>query len=111
MRTRDGGRDIIAIANREVQAKYLIECKHYHRSHFIGVIPVRCLHGVVLDEGATKGIIATTASGFTKAATEHLPRNKWLLEGRDFEGLVEWLNLYQKFKMASSSDVRESRPK
>ncbi len=96
--TRDDGRDVIAIGNENIAAsKYLIECKRYAETNKVGIQPVRSLYGVVTDERATKGIIATTSS-FTSSANAFLKRNEWTLEGRDFEGVVEWLKLYQKLK-------------
>lgn len=100
-RTRDGGRDIVAIGHRIVRTKYLIECKHYAPLRKVTVNPVRALHGVVADEGATKGILVTTSS-FTRPATDYFKRNQWLLEGRDFDGLVEWLGNFQRFQMAEA---------
>lgn len=102
--TRDGGRDVIAIGNRKIaESKYLIECKRYAETNKVGIQPVRSLHGVVVDERATKGIIVTTSS-FTTPAEEFLQRNKWTLEGRDFEGVLEWLRMYQAIKFPPKSD-------
>jgi HJR/Mrr/RecB family endonuclease len=96
--TRDGGRDIIAIGNHRIAAsKYLIECKRYAASNKVGVQPVRSLYGVLNDEGATKGILVTTSS-FTGPAQEFLDRHKWVLEGRAFDGIVDWLREYQHLR-------------
>ncbi len=96
--TRDGGCDIIAIASHDIaDAKYLIECKRYKESNKVGVQPVRSLYGVVKSENATKGILVTTST-FTKPATEFLQSNKWELEGRDFNGILDWLKKYQKLR-------------
>lgn len=96
--TRDGGRDVIAVGNEKIAAtKYLIECKRYAAQNKVGVQPVRGLLGVVQDERATKGIIVTT-SAFTTPAEELLKRQKWVLEGRDFEGLLAWLKEYQRLR-------------
>ena len=46
-RTRDGGRDVVAINDSVVKNKYLIECKRYKRDATVGVELVRQLHGVV----------------------------------------------------------------
>lgn len=98
--TRDGGRDVIAIGNQVVaESKFLIECKRYAESNRVGILPVRSLHGVVQDERATKGIIATTST-FTAPAREFLERNRWTLEGRDFEGVIDWLKTYQRMKFS-----------
>jgi restriction system protein len=98
-RTRDGGRDVIAIRDSPARLKYLVECKRYSESRVVGVSIVRELLGVVTLEGATKGIVATT-SHFTRDANAVFDRVPWLLEGRDFDGLVEWLDQYQAFQIA-----------
>ena len=90
--TRDGGRDIIAIRERVIREKYLIECKRYSRGRPIGVGHVRALLGVVHSEGATKGILATT-SHFTGPSKDFLEDNEWQLEGCDFDKLLNWLEI------------------
>jgi len=103
--TRDNGRDIIAIGNENIAAsKYLIECKRYAESNKVGIQPVRSLYGVVNDERATKGILVTTSS-FTAPAEEFLQRNKWVLEGRAFDGIMAWLREYQRLKFPPKSDA------
>jgi|LGOV01.1.fsa_nt_gb HJR/Mrr/RecB family endonuclease len=103
--TRDGGRDVIAIGNERIAAsKYLIECKRYAESNKVGIQPVRSLYGVVTNERATKGILVTTSS-FTGPAEEFLQRNKWVLEGRAFDDIVEWLHEYQRLKFPPLQDA------
>lgn len=103
--TRDGGRDVVAIGNNQIaSSKYLIECKRYAESNKVGIQPVRSLYGVVNDERATKGIIVTTSS-FTNPAKEFLVRNKWILEGHAFDGIVEWLREYQRLKFPPLQDA------
>lgn len=92
-RTRDGGRDIIAIKRAEVNVRFLIECKHPDRRKHVGIGPVRELLGVKTDEGASKAILATTAY-FSKDAKLYFERHPWDLEGRDFKGIMEWLERY-----------------
>jgi hypothetical protein len=96
-RTKDGGKDIVAIDHSVANVKYLIECKRYAEGKKVGVHTTRALHGVVIDHGATKGILATTAD-FTLGARQYFDRHKWILEGRNFDGLVEWLKTYQLFR-------------
>jgi restriction system protein len=91
-RTRDGGRDVIAIRQREVNTRYLIECKRWAQEHKVGVKPVRELLGVRADENASKAILATTAY-FSADAKLLFERHPWELEGRDFDGLIDWLVL------------------
>ncbi len=107
--TRDGGRDIIAVGNQQIAAsKYLIECKRYAEPNKVGIQSVRSLYGVVNDEHATKGILDTTSS-FTGPAEEFLERNKWVLEGRAFDGIVNWLREYQRLKFPSPQDAYRDR--
>ena len=96
-KTRDGGRDIIAIKSAETIDKYLIECKRPDIGNNIGIKPVRELFGVKQDEKATKAILATT-SYFTKDAHQFFERNKWELEPKDFDGIISWIKQYKKIK-------------
>lgn len=97
-KTRDGGSDIIAVQHDPAELRLLIECKRYAAHRTVGVAAVRALHGVVTSGKATKGILATTAR-FTAPAQLFMEENRWLLEGRDLEGLLEWLDLYQTFRI------------
>jgi hypothetical protein len=60
--------------------------------------------GTVQDIGATKGILVTT-SRFTRGAEVYLSRHPWLLEGRDFNGLVEWLQIYDEGQMKQMGGI------
>jgi restriction endonuclease Mrr len=93
-RTRDNACDIVAIERRISRQMLLIECKRYAPQNKVGIGPVQRLHGLVQGYGANKGIIATT-SWFSSPATTWLEKHEWLLEGRDFNGLVDWLRQYQ----------------
>lgn len=95
-RTRDGGRDIIAIKHAEANLRILIECKRYKISNRVDVATVRSLYGVKVHEGATKAILATT-SRFTRAATDFVSQHCWELEQRDYDGVVDWLKLAIKY--------------
>ena len=96
--TADGGYDIVALDHHGLTNKYLIECK-CRAEKPINISPVRSLLGVIDHEDATKGIIVTTTR-FTKPALEFLDEHKWRLEGRDFQGILEWLELYQRLKLS-----------
>jgi HJR/Mrr/RecB family endonuclease len=91
-RTRDGGRDIIAVKNSEVRVKHLIECKRYTHGKKVSVGAVRALYGVKEHYQATKAILATTAF-FSKDAVVFFEDHPWELEPRDFEGIMAWLRL------------------
>lgn len=91
--TRDGGSDIIAVKNAEVNQKYLIECKRPDPGNVIGVGVVRSLLGVVHDQRVTGGILVTT-SFFAKPAKSFIQKNEWQLQGKDYDALVKWLDNY-----------------
>jgi HJR/Mrr/RecB family endonuclease len=99
-RTRDGGRDVIAVKKAEVEAKYLIECKKYRPTNKVGVSLVRALFGVKVHDMATKAILATTST-FTRGAHEFLDQHRWELEGRDHDGIVQWASAATRFKRGS----------
>ena len=96
-KTRDGGRDIVAIKSSEVNLKYLIECKRPDPENVVGIRPVRELFGVKQDEKASKAILATTTY-FSPDALQFFERNKWELESKDFEGINNWIADYLKIK-------------
>jgi len=89
-RTRDQGRDVIAIRRTEASLRFLIECKRYSPENKVGIGIVRSLYGVVRDENATKGILATTST-FTRDAKQFIDRHIWELEGSDFESIIQWV--------------------
>ena len=97
-RTRDGGRDIIALGhNDQIRTKYLIECKRPDPGNAVGVGLVRQLLGVVEDEGATKGLLVATTY-FSRDALAFEERNEWRLELKDYEHVVDWIARYVQIK-------------
>ncbi|RKS23767.1 restriction system protein [Pseudomonas sp. WPR_5_2] len=96
-RTRDGGKDIIAISTDKlgIKSKYFIECKRYAEDNKVGVEVVRALHGVKhTKEGPNKTIIATTSS-FTKAAKDFVDNeisSSWDMALADFDQIMKWIN-------------------
>jgi hypothetical protein len=95
-RTRDGGRDVVAIIKAESEVRYIIECKRYDETHKVGVGILRALYGVKTHEGATKAFLATTSS-FTRGAIEFWQPHRWELELKDYEGLRDWARRAAKF--------------
>lgn len=90
--SRDGGFDVLAVQNHPLTGRstYLVECKRYSPERRVGVGVVRSLLGVVSDQKATKGIVATTAF-FTKGARVFEQTNESHLTLRDYNALVAWL--------------------
>ena len=96
-RTRDGGKDVIAIKRAEVNVRFLIDCKRPDPGNPVRLGSVRELHSVKVSEGATKGILATTTY-FTRDAKIFIEQHPWELEGRDFEAIREWVAQYLRSK-------------
>jgi HJR/Mrr/RecB family endonuclease len=92
-KTRDSGRDIIAIRRREAQVRYLIECKRSLTNKAVSVGVVRELFGVLEDDGTTKAFLPTTGY-FSGEALEFFERNKWRLEPADYDAVCDWIKLY-----------------
>jgi hypothetical protein len=93
-RTGDGGRDVIALSHKDhLTLKVLIECKRHARHKKVGVTQVRALFGVIEDEGATKGLLATT-SGFTRKAREFAERHVWRLQLADHADILRMIRGY-----------------
>jgi len=89
---KDGGRDIIANANRIEPGKLehlLIECKKYVEEP-VGISIVQRLLGVVSSEKVNKGVIVTT-SRFTKPARQ-FAKNNGRIELLDGEQIVILMN-------------------
>ncbi len=97
-KTRDGGKDIIAIKNEEVKVKYLIECKRPEPMNPVRINVVKNLHSTVIHDKATKGILASTTR-FTKDSLIFIEEHQWILEAKDFNGIYEWLQKYMKIKI------------
>lgn len=98
-RTRDGGKDIIAI-NRDslgIGTKIFVECKRYSDTNPVGVDIVRQLYGVhSTKDGANKSILVTTSRA-TSGALDYVRKSvpsEWHLDIVDYDRLVGWLNTY-----------------
>lgn len=99
-RTRDGGKDIIAVQRHAlgIDTKYFIECKRYSLDHKVSVDIVRNLYGVKNTvDGANKIILATTST-FTKDAInfakEKIP-SKWEIDLKDYNDVTNWIYNYK----------------
>ena len=85
-RTRDGGKDVIAIRRKEVETRFLVECKRPDPGNPVGVSTVRELYGVKADDGASKAILATTTY-LTPDAKLFIERHRWELEAREYDAI------------------------
>ena len=91
--TKDGGKDIVAVKRRPFHQRFLIECKRPNPGNPVTVAQVRQLLGVKHHEKASKAILATTTH-FSCDAKLFLSEHHWELEGKDFDGLLEWIEDY-----------------
>jgi restriction system protein len=70
---------------------FLVECKRYGPTNRVGVEVVRGLHGVVQQQRATAGIVATT-SYFTSGAEKFQRSVERQLSLKNYIGVQEWLS-------------------
>lgn len=97
-KTRDGGRDIIAVSSNRlgIPTSYIVECKRYAPSRPIRVEMVRSLYGVKQGQPADHAILATT-SYFTRDAIRYSKQPHVLnLHLKDFQAITEWLRVYDE---------------
>ena len=100
-KTRDGGKDIIAIHKHElgIGTQYFIECKRHKPTNKVGVGIVRQLYGVHTGrDGPNKSIIATTST-FTSGAidfAENIVKSSWEMDLKDINDVLMWVNKYKK---------------
>lgn len=99
-RTRDGGKDIIAISTDSlgIKLKYFIECKHYAEENKVGVDVVRALHGVKNTKGGPNKTIIATTSSFTADAINFVEKeasSEWDMTLAGYSQIVEWVGSYK----------------
>lgn len=108
-KTRDGGKDVIALKKRDGLAdeKILIECKHWNDK--VNVDTIRNLMGVaVCQEDLPTGVILATTSCFTADAEAYAVNSAIKIElGRkDYEDILEWVEEYDAIQL-SKKEVNE----
>ncbi|MCD0456789.1 restriction endonuclease [Chryseobacterium sp. LC2016-27] len=93
--TRDNGYDILAMKyiNGFSPIKYLVECKKYAENRKIGVEIIRSFKEVLSTEQANKGLIVTT-SYFSRDAIKKQQETPLLLEYKDKDEVINWVNEY-----------------
>ena len=97
-RTRDGGKDIIAVSTDAfgIKTNYIVECKRYASHRPVRVEMVRSLYGVMQQHQADHAILATT-SYFTKDATSFCDSpSVWNLHLKDFGQISDWITTYDQ---------------
>jgi restriction system protein len=100
--SRDGGVDAIAFDPDPIRGgKIVIQAKRY--TNTVGVSAVRDLYGTVLNEGANKGILVTTADYGPDAYQFAADKPLTLLNGSNL------LHLLEKHGHAVRIDLREAK--
>ena len=100
--SRDGGVDAIAFDPDPIRGgKIVIQAKRY--TNTVGVAAVRDLYGTVLNEGATKGILVTTANYGPDAYAFAKDKPLTLLNGSNL------LHLLKKHGHHAKIDLKEAK--
>lgn len=100
--SRDGGVDAIAFDPDPIRGgKIVIQAKRY--TNTVGVSAVRDLYGTVLNEGATKGILVTTANYGPDAYEFAKGKPLTLLSGSNL------LHLLEKHGHHAKIDLKEAK--
>jgi restriction system protein len=100
--SRDGGVDAVAFDPDPIRGgKIVIQAKRY--THTVGVSAVRDLYGTLMNEGANKGILVTTADYGPDAYQFATGKPLTLLNGANL------LHLLEKHGHTVRIDLREAR--
>lgn len=100
--SRDGGVDAIAFDPDPIRGgKIVIQAKRY--TNVVGVSAVRDLYGTVVNEGATKGVLVTTADYGTDAYAFAKGKPLTLLNGNNL------LHLLEKHGHKAKIDLKEAK--
>lgn len=91
--TRDGGKDIIAFINTgDARLMSIIEVKRNARNRPVGVSIVRELYGTMFDAQANSAFVVTS-SYFTRDAKNFQQKHKYLINLKDYEDVIRWINM------------------
>ncbi len=102
--SRDGGVDAIAFDPDPIRGgKIVIQAKRY--TNTVGVSAVRDLYGTVLNEGATKGILVTTADYGPEAYKFARGKPLTLLNGSNLLHLLEKHGHHAKIDLMEAKQI------
>lgn len=103
-RAQGGRRDIFATSHDVFAARYLVECERRIQGQLIDVEALQALRARALSGLATKAVLVTTAR-FAIESQDYLNDKIWQIEGRDYNGLSEWFEVYRQ-RSRPSAEVR-----
>jgi hypothetical protein len=93
-KTRDGGKDIIALYKSPFgHQMFIVECKRYKEDNKVGVELVRGLYGVKAAERYNQAILITTST-FTPDAKEFVKPLRFELQLKDYNDVTQWCKDY-----------------
>jgi restriction system protein len=106
--SRDGGVDAVAFDPDPIRGgKIVIQAKRY--SNTVGVSAVRDLYGTVMNEGATKGILVTTADYGPDAYEFAKGKPITLLNGSNLLSLLEKHGHHAKIDLQEAKAILKSK--
>jgi hypothetical protein len=104
-RTRDGGRDLLAVYSTPLgEMLTLVECKLYAPHRRVGIEIIERFLWTIQEDRATCGVIVTTSS-FSSVALEKARQFSYKLKLRDFADLKDWIGNYGKWSASSESGI------
>lgn len=105
----DGGVDVFAEREGAFGPEgILVQCKHPRPGNKVGVEIVRLLHYEVIEEHATRGLVATDSS-FTRNALQHITAYRFQMAGADGNKIRKLLKALRNDDPLAESSIA-SRP-
>lgn len=99
----DQGRDLLATKRfNGMSVLFAFECKRFSPNRRVGLGIARALLGTIMHKHtrASKGVLVTTST-FTAGARKFIVTEP-NLDGRDFDGVIEWLKDYSTMARATA---------
>ena len=107
--SRDGGVDAIAFDPDPIRGgKIVIQAKRY--TNVVGVAAVRDLYGTIINEGASKGILVTTANYGNDSYKFAQGKPITLLNGSNLLSLLEKHGHHARINIKEAKEMLEGTP-
>ena len=105
-KTRDGGRDILALLNTPLgKTLTIVECKRYAPDHIIGIGQVERLLWIATRNDNSNSSMFVTTSFFSNMAKKIEKDYSWILKLKDYYDVCEWLDKYGTWKRDESAGI------
>lgn len=88
----DGGKDVVAVKRDDVVGPemVLVQCKRYKEGNEVEIDEVKAFYQTMTDEGATRGLFATT-SRLAAGARTYCDARQYRLKRAESENVQKWL--------------------